>query len=608
MKSLLSASLCAFLLGLAVSPVAESQSRIRPIAPNAVELESIGSMTGTIRKQVREGVSEQFGRQVESLGDVNRDGLMDWAVTRLRCDTTATGRLPQEVLVYHGTRGTLPEPLSGARIGPAEILSITDLLTIGDFDADGHRDIVMRLCVFGDTTANNTSGFDVSNLVVFWGNVRGDFSLVDTTRLCPTTQAWLDIPAAIATDFDSDGVDDLLVQSAKVGLTRGVVAPMPGLLLYRGSRGVRFGEGSVSRSASWHYWQSPESGRTKSSEARALSPVDQDCDGAVDVVFYKDDVGVAELAVLYGDKRRSLPDTASLESVRFTLCNGRASLLSDVTGDASLDLLVACGPERLLRIYPGRPGQRLLAMYGRGIDGPQSGLEWWNRPWAQIPTPDSLHDGYSSTGYTGFLPFGDVDRDGSDEIWMTSEPFILGFQGGSGLDSLADASMRMPSSQLTSVAVLGDVDGTGRRAIAVGYDVLPADPADPFPGGIRFVWGNKEIPKGYASSRLLPHIAGESCSLSAGGPSEMADPSAGAPPDVLRYSASTGMLDLRPYAFLHPRRIWMYSLLGQLTMTVSLSPEQQFLYLPPELVCSGVYLFVVKTSTRLLFAPLEIAR
>ncbi len=72
------------------------------------------------------------------------------------------------------------------------------------------------------------------------------------------------------------------------------------------------------------------------------------------------------------------------------------------------------------------------------------------------------------------------------------------------LDSLIDAIVTLPGTEFISAAPVGDISGTGRPALAVGYDWIPHDYVNPFPGGVRFVRTDTSFTTRQWNPRRLP--------------------------------------------------------------------------------------------------------
>lgn len=485
-----------------------------PFAPWAVNLPELGRMRGSISPCLRRGSGEEFGRDFASVGDVNNDGLADWVVSSRRCDTVVHvrqaeqvwERIPEEVILFLGLLGGLPESASGIRLGPGEGDALTRFLAAGDFDADGNRDVVLSVERLLDSSDGNARGYSIQSVIIFWGDGTGRFSLGDTTRLPCETEYWIALVQAVAQDFDNDGTDDLLIYGLS-GFRQGAPTKIPTLRILAGARGRRWGrETDRPRLAVWLKWNawSVTHGR--------LAVLDQDCDGTKDIVFYYDNnAGPSRITVLYG-RAGDFPDTNAFETLEPIVANGRSALFGDVTGDGSPELLLNCGNHQSVKIFAGRPGQRLLEQYGSGLDTPIAGKQWWSRPWAEIWTPSHLEASWSPSGYSGFLELGDVSTDGIDEVWIYSEPYIMGYRTLERMDSLSDVWLRY-NGEITHAARLGDIDGSGRVTVAVSYDFYPHDLNFPFPGEMIFLQATPEV-TGLAwinPRRVMPHVAGDRC-------------------------------------------------------------------------------------------------
>ncbi len=507
------------LTGLAVAATDSAQAqpkRIDPRAPGVVTgLPELGRMYGLVNGSGAENFGGSYiggGDGITALGDISGDGINDFAVWHRRTDTAGA---PQELLIYHGVRGGLPASTSGQRVRVSEAPSYITLLGSGDFDGDGYGDLVTQVEIEGDTSAGNDSmGRSISRLVIFWNDGHGYYSLSDTTRLECDAQMWLGIFAGLGQDFDGDGVDDLLVRNSG-GFSNGYVVAQPALRIYRGHRDGRWGRDGLSRRADWRKWNILPSGP----DLDVVRILDQDCDGNPDVVFIDDShaVGVGgHVGVLYG-RSGAFPDTTQLEVIDLSAIDGLTMQFADVTGDGTFDLLANCLRFRddgrmdgRIRIYAGRPGQRLIEQFGSGDDDPIQGHGWWRRPWAEVLSPDQLHeDGWGGSGGGPLYDMGDANLDGADEIWTASWPLIIGYSGGRGIDSLIDVVIHFPGTDIMSIARLGDIDGSGEPTVAIGYNNYPND--NGFPGAIVFLKPDQSVPTWTPHPRLLPHLPGEFC-------------------------------------------------------------------------------------------------
>ncbi len=519
MRGLIAGLLALTLLTSVAIGTAQAQpKRIDPRAGGVViGLPELGRMYGfmTNRPDLEEFGCSQVGGGITALGDISGDGINDFAVWHRHTDTAGA---PQELLIYHGVRGGLPASTSGQRVRVSEAPSYITLLGSGDFDGDGYGDLVTQVGFSWDTTGGNSRGKTTSRLVIFWNDGYGYFSLGDTTRLECDATMWITIHAGLGCDLDGDGVDDLLVQDY-YGLTGGQVVEQARLRIYRGHRGGRWGRNGLSRQADWKMWNTPPE--------KQIRILDQDCDGNPDVVFVDNETSsLGSVGVLYG-REGALPDTTELEVVDLTVANGHYALFSDVTGDGTFDLLVNCGAAARIRIYAGPPGQRLLEQYGSGYEGPSDGHGWWRRPWAEIISPDQMHDGWAGSGFSPLYDMGDINLDGADEVWTVLWPLIIGYSGGWCLDSLIDVEVHVPGTDIMSVARLGDIDGSGEPTVAIGYNTYPND--EGFPGAVVFLKPDTTVPAFTWRPRTLPHLPGETCGATSaavdGGPPRASDAS-----------------------------------------------------------------------------------
>jgi len=417
---------------------------------------------------------------VAPVGDVDHSGTTDFVVNRNS----------RELLLYKGVMGGVPLPEDGRRVGPTEQNSITAFLASGDWDADGHIDIAVRIQILGDTTGHN-SGRDISRVVIFWGNASGNYSLEDTTRLECGAQMWIGPVRGLGADFDSDGVDDLLVGEL-AGVTDNVVISLPQMMIFKGHSRERWGRKEVERQSDWQYWH-PTPDRFD-----GLAFTDQDHDGLKDIVFARNESAVlgGGLSVLYG-RQGALPDTNDVQTISFAPSKGRYALFNDVTGDKIPDLLIGSGRDDFVKVYVGFRGQRLLEQYGSGDEPEDPDAErWWGRPWATIWLPRKINPNWFGDNDRLF-DLGDANRDGIGDIFAFSWPYVLVYNGGGRLDSLVDALINITPGNSGLLKRVGDIDGSGLDIIALTTEK-----------GIRFYAPTKEISTFGISRRRPPGTAG----------------------------------------------------------------------------------------------------
>lgn len=462
---------------------AQPNPRIVPRHPFAVELPELGRMFGI------PGMDCAYGfLGIHPIGDCNNDSLADWIIPRRRCDTSVNGTTPEDLLLYKGVRGRLPATEDRLRIGPTEIGSSVKFLAAGDWDGDTHLDIAMSMKVFGDTSFGEPNTIGLSHVVILWGNAEGSYGVDDTTRLENGTVGWLTPGGGYTHDFNHDGVDDLLLVGIRGFQDGEVKRTMPGMQVFLG--GARWGN-EYGRRSDWGCWSWP---------VGELSFVDQDADGLTDFIFTHNtgssqDFGAVR--IIYGTQGVII-DTANVVEVSLAPANGKHSLLADISGDKVPELLVNTGGQETLKAYIGLKGQRITEQFGSGDEPPHPGEDvWWGKPWAAIPLPNKLHDGWAAAGWEDILNLGDGGLDGVGDAWTFTVPDIIFYNGGRFFDSLYDGWINIPCGGGTALEVLGDIDGSGKRTIALGYLCNGTQ-------GIKFVQASDSVPKTGRFRQLPP--------------------------------------------------------------------------------------------------------
>jgi hypothetical protein len=337
---------------------------------------------------------------------------------------------------------------------------VTSVLAAGDWDADGYRDIACAIKLLGDTSGGNHVGYESARLVIFWGNASGRYSIDDTTRLVNSAgDLWITVGPGVSVDFDGDGIDELLVKGGG-SLVDGTPITTPNMFLYRGRRNHRWGRDDT-REAAWTWWNIPA--------AQTMTRLDQDCDGAQDVALNvggRDGTGF--ITVLYGKSNGALPDTAEAETIDLRNPNGHYALLTDLTGDGVPEIAATCGNQEVVKIWAGRHGMRLKEQFGSGLDEPPS-PGWVARPWVKLWMPLKINPDWNSSGLDPVFNLGDANADGIPDLWVYNAPWMLCYTSGLSLDSLTDAIVDIrPGPIYTATAILGDIDGSGRTAMAIG--------------------------------------------------------------------------------------------------------------------------------------------
>ena len=484
-------SLTALLLLLTLLGTTVCHGQDIPLNPNYCEIQPFGTQDGWITKSKLRDVGEWFGQKIYSVGDVNGDHLNDWVVEHDRVDTLVNGLLPYEVYLYMGNTSGVPKAQEGMRIGPDEVGSVTKFLCAGHFDSDPYVDLVVSVYIFGDTTDGNTIE-SPNYVVVYWGNEQGMYTNSDTSHLLNPYRLWFGIYDA-GVVHRSGGQSDMLILRGGGTILQGVRRKTPSVHVFELPINRRWGYDGESRLPSWQFWNPPFA------EKMVIS--DHDGDGFDDVVLiHQDLVDSVKLYTIYGNRTRYF-DTISIESISLERANGRVAEITDITGDGIPDLIVNAGSQELVKIFIGRRGHRLKEQYGTGIDPPDiPGGRPFARPWAEIKLPYSLDP--TRWGRIGFEPLwdiGDIGNDGIADVVVAARPYMYVYSTGKYSDSYIDATLAVPNdgvNALTYAARLGDIDGSGRDAIAVSYGYAP--------GGIAFFHTSKCVEDAGGNEVPLP--------------------------------------------------------------------------------------------------------
>lgn len=481
-----------FLLHITLSVLALLTSSLRaraqpaPFEVGAIALPELGRVKGIVFCPGRGG--EEYGHKVASLGDIDGDQIDDWLVGNNRCDSLVEfPGLPEDLLLYRGVQGGLPDPYSGERIGPTEVRSFTRFLTSGDFDGDGHVDLCCRIQVAGDTSYGNT-GYQIANVVVFWGNASGRYTLEDTTRLECDADMWLAAQAATTIRRGADS-PAALVMGVLSGYRRNVgPVALPGMYIYTLDSGERWGRSGVGRKPVWRWWTLPSGPERVNT---SLGHIDHDGDHYDDILVYGEADGNSSrgrLAILYG-RSGGLPDTAEVEAVSFTSAAGHSSQVIDITGDGVAEIVLHAGAEEEVKVYIGFRGQRLAEQYGTGHDPPRPG-EGWSRPWVRLPLPYKTASWPRSVDRVFNL--GDADLDGVADIWVWVDGTLLCYTTGDHFNQWADAWVDFTGTGLPrSLTWSPNLDGSSISTKLIGTA-----------GGVIYAKASRQLPKGWAQYPL----------------------------------------------------------------------------------------------------------
>ena len=451
----------AMLLLSTAALTAQPERRIVPRHDWAIELPELGRMTGLPE-------DGGFADKIYPVGDVDGDSLCDWVVTRSRRDTLPGGKSPSELLLYHGVRGGLPDVSDRIRIGPPSLDVNMRLMAVGDWDNNQAIDLATTLQPFYDTTFGPSNGKPGSYLVIWWGNETGTYSVNDTSHLLNGMDAWIEPDEGFSRDLDEDGIPELILSDVK-GFLDGEPAWDALVQVWMGSDGKRWGR-ELPRRSTWSWWSPPA--ESYLNVFHRTQWIDQDVDGYLDFVWYNDSRLPGEsgsLSIIYGTPEHVL-DTANIHTIRFDSSSGKYALFRDITGDNVPELLLNTGGEESIKAYIGFRGQRVEEQYGLGNEPghPGEGV-WWGRPWATIPLPGQLHDGWAASGWSPIYEFPDAGLDGVGDVWVFSIPDFICYNGGQRFDSIYDSWITRPGTGSGPTVVLGDIDGSGLTTIALGF-------------------------------------------------------------------------------------------------------------------------------------------
>ena len=485
-------------------------------ASSSVRMTPWGVIAGGIGMCVNSGLSERFGQKVVSIGDIDSDGLQDFLVSRDRCDTAQIVpwrkylQLPTDLLLYRGVRGRAPMWSEGERIGSPSVLAANvQYLAHGDWDADGWVDLAVSYDDYTDSsTVRLPDGTYLFRVVVLWGQPGGGFDFSDTTRLAAEgSDLWWYVRQGIGHDFNNDGIADLALAGGIIYI--GPNHPsIPPLVVYEGGGHVRWGRDGETRDMTWSWFA------TTVQSFGWLQVIDQDCDGHLDIVGHGTSPTTSSsfISVLYGSGNR-YPDTSEAEGVGLSGANGKVCVVTDLTGDGVPELCMNTG-EETIKIYLGRPGQRLRQQYGSGSDppAPDSGRPW-ARPWATIHLPAYYGQGFPNHNQMIYTP-GDLDLDAIDDLCAMTYPYMLCYTTARGMDDVVDADI----AALYNAAVvrLGDIDGSGIPTFALQGE-----------NAVLLLMGSRQIVPSGANVAYPWHAPDFRCEHASGVPLQEASPGLG---------------------------------------------------------------------------------
>lgn len=435
---------------------AQPERRIIPRHKDGVHLPELGRIINSSPGDCG------FGGDIYSIGDCNNDGLGDWIVTRIHCDTQVNGTSPVDLMLYRGVRGGLPDGADFIRIGVDDITINVKFIAAGDWDGDGHLDIAAKVTPLLLDSITNPIGYFPTSMAIWWGNAEGNYSNDDTSHLDIDSDAWLGPRSGKSRDWNDDGVEDLLLDGI-VGFENGEInRNMAPTGIWFGDK-VRWGRGRKA-TVDWEWW-------SKWNYYDHDQLIDQDVDGLIDWVFHFD--GSAgerhgRVRIMYG-KAGVILDTNNAVEISLDSAWGKRSLLSDITGDKIPDLLVNTGGQEAIKVFVGFHKQRIVEQYGLGNEPPHPGDSiWWGKPWAIVPLPGQLHDGWAAAGWSTFRDWGDGGLDGVGDIWVVTVPDYVCYQGGWTFDSIYDGWITPPCGAFGGGRV-DNIDGSGKWSFGWAY-------------------------------------------------------------------------------------------------------------------------------------------
>jgi len=479
----------------------------------------------------------------------------------------------------------------GERIGSAAVLAANvQYLAHGDWDADGWVDLAVSYDDYTDSSTARPIGV-IFRVVVVWGQPGGWFDFSDTTRLVAReSDLWRVVTSGSRYDLNDDGVDDLALSGSTLYKDSSALT-LPPLIVYEGSRGRRWGRDGMSRDI-WWSWQAT----TAAWFWDLVGVVDQDCDGRLDLVgrsLSYTGTSTSAMSVLYG-RDGMTADTNEAEGIWASVANGKVLMLMDVTGDGVPELCMNTGSDETIRIYLGRPGQRLRQQYGSGIDppAPDSGRPW-ARPWAEIWLPDRYNQGFPNYNQFILTP-GDLDLDSIDDLCAMTYPYMVCYTTARGMDHVVDADI----GALYNAAVvrLGDIDGSGLSTFALQGE-----------NAVLLLKGSRQIVPSGANVAYPWHAPGFRCEHASGVPLDDASPGLGYLAIGLHPNPARDRVSITWEPIWGSAAITVVDPLGNIVLRDHLAGERGSYSLDLGRVGHGAYLVVVRigdvAGSALLVAP-----
>lgn len=441
-----------------------------------------------------------YGDRIHAIRDCNSDGISDWVLVEHDLDTLieeGIRRYPQKLRLYYGNAEGFPMRERGVFIGAPERASDTYFLADGDFNGDGNLDLLCRVDIYFDTSVNRGDRSIVGRPVIFWGNGEGLYSNNDTTRLSGGGVIDFAFRLAGVWDANADGVEDivLLFNMEKTIDSAGTQIPTARIQVWYGRPRSVWEDPATPHTADLLWWNAPPG-------LPRRYGTDIDCDGLSDLVLFGNETGngwYGSVSFLYGEAPGVVPDTNDVITVSLKGVQGKSTKLIDITNDHIVDFVVLSDrfSQQRIRAYPGEPGKRIHELISDlPVESLVDSFEW-KEPWALIPGPNALHDGWGDLGnllYDG----GDANLDGYRDLWAATDPFVVAYGTNIYFDSLIDGLIQLNGAVVENIVDIGYVDGSGHSttAVEIGWGSSGTS--------ILFLQGHDRIP--YAGKlRLFPH-------------------------------------------------------------------------------------------------------
>lgn len=390
----------------------------------------------------------RFGFGLANIGDVNDDGLPDFAIG---AHNYSDGELEEgSVFVYHGTTGSAPSTpdwtyesdVAGARLGAS--------IAAGDFNGDGINDLAVGAFGYDDGTDDGGAVF------VFFGTASGLPAIPDQTLHQAQADAAFGRGLAAA-DLDNDGFSDLAVGAPK----------FDGITTDAGRAHVFYG--GPTGATSPPDWTVEGSGLEEQFGFELAALGDVNGDSIDDLAVTSRDGGTAvrdgHAEIFHGNAMGiSTTPSTELELDAFEARTGFAGLAGgDFNNDGYDDAALGAHTYNTA----DQPGG-VVAVFDGGPDG-------------LSPFPGILIDGGQADAQFGIaVAAGDLSGDGIDDLAVGAQAYpedgqpsgasFVYFGSDSGIDGSPEYTFTYGQPDAKAgrrVALLSDLDGDGTLELAV---------------------------------------------------------------------------------------------------------------------------------------------